>query len=227
MLMRQVRRSCSFCASLRGPWPRQGCMVDFVGFRSAWVWELPMTRPTGDWDCERDNEGEVDELEEDELEEDLEPGPLHGWGCDFDVSCKGECTGLNDASKAIEWLPRIMVRPRLVLSKDAPTFDTLALQEEGTKGVGPSLSSAGSIAESGMVETLAGVVLKTSKIMYESFESLPSIRRLYTSGVFAWGQCVNGEVGVLWTRIDTVTSLIRCYSLDNAIRLTKKQRGCR
>ena len=77
-----------------------------------------------------------------------------------------------------------MVQPWLVLSKDAPTFDALALQEEGTKGVGPSLSSTGSIAESGMVETLAGVVLKTSKIMYESFESLPSIHRLYTSGVF-------------------------------------------
>ena len=77
-----------------------------------------------------------------------------------------------------------MVRLRLVLSKDTPTFDALALREEGTKGVGPLLSSAGSIAESGMVETLAGVVLKASKIMYESFESLPSIRRLYTSSVF-------------------------------------------
>ena len=77
-----------------------------------------------------------------------------------------------------------MVQPWLVLSKDAPTFDALALQEEGTKGVEPSLSSAGSIAELGTVETLAGVVLKTSKIMYESFESLPSICRLYTSSVF-------------------------------------------
>ena len=212
--MRQARCSCSFCALLRGLRLRWGCMVDFVGFRSVWVRELPMTRPMGDQDCECDDEGELDELEEDkleedELEEDLEPGPLHGRGCDFDMSCEGECTGLNNTSKAIEWLPHIMVQLWLVLLKDAPTFDVLALWEEGTKGVGPSLSSAGSIAESGMVETLAGVALKTSKIMYQSFKSLPSICRLYTSSVFTWGQCVNGEVGVLQTRIDTVASLIR------------------
>ena len=66
-----------------------------------------MTRPMGDRDCECNDEGELDELEEDELEEDeleedLEPGPLHGRGCDFDMSCEGECTGLNNTSKAIE-----------------------------------------------------------------------------------------------------------------------------
>ena len=66
-----------------------------------------MTRPTGDQDRECNDEGEVDELEEDELEEDeleedLEPSPLHERGCDFDVLCKGECTGLNGMSKAIE-----------------------------------------------------------------------------------------------------------------------------
>ena len=112
--------------------------------------------------------------------------------------------------KDIESLSHIMLRPWLALSEDAVKLDALTLPAEGTEGVGPVLSSAGSITESGMVKALANVVLETCKNIHELKTNILAIQRQYTYSSSALGLCVfHGEVGVGRSRVNTVAKLVR------------------
>lgn len=194
-----------------------------------------MTRATGDRDREREgeeededdeDEEESEKPEDDELEEDRDPRRLRERGHDFDASCEGDRRRPKDASNDIESLSRVMLRPRLAPSEDAAKLDALTLPAEGIEDVGPSLSSAGSITESGMVEALAKVVLETCKITRELKTNVLAVQRQYTCSSFALGLCAfHGEVGVGKSGINTRSSRAAGSSISLSVGRSNLSEG--